>query len=139
MFSTDSKNADIVKHDWAQLDRARMLRFLHAGPAVRTPAAAAPSGWGEDVTGNDPRSAHAYLTGKGDLRTTWWNAFSTIYMLAVPGATLERAMYSFHRMHHALTLARLGFAQAVARTAADIEHKGVLAAAESSLAREVRR
>ena len=130
-------NADISCFDWAQHDRATLLRSLHAGPAPRAPAAAS-SGWATDVTGNDPRSVRAYLAGKGDLRTTWWNLFSAIYAATVPGATAERAMYSFHRFHHALTLSRLGFAHSVSQTAADTEKNGVLSAAHSSVARELK-
>jgi hypothetical protein len=140
MFNRKSSNADIIQHDWdwAQRDRAALLRSLHAGPAPRVPAAAS-SGWGTDVAGSDPRSVHAYLAGKGDLRTTWWNCFSTVYMAVVPAATLERAMFAFHRFHHSLTLARLGFAHSVAQTAADIEQNGVLAATHNSVVREMTR
>ena len=49
-------------------------------------------------------------------------------MVTVPSATLERALYSLHRMHSTLTLSKLGFAYLVAQTAADIEQNGVLAA-----------
>lgn len=138
MLNRKSTNADITKHDWAQRDRATLLRSLHAGRTSRKPAAAS-SGLGNDVTGNDPRSVRAYLAGKGDMRTGWWNLYSAVYMAVVPGATLERAMYSFHRRHHTLTLAMLGFAHAVARTATDIEQKGILAAAYNSVVREMKR
>ena len=138
MFNRKSSNADINQHDWAHRDRAALLRSLHAGRAPRAPAAAS-SDWGADVSGSDPRSVHAYLAGKGDLRTTWWNLFSAVYVAAVPGATLEHAMHSFHRFHHALTFSRLGFALSVSQTAADIEKNGVLAAAHSSVARELKR
>ena len=70
MFNGKSTNADINHHDWAQRDRATMLRSLHAGRAPRVPVAAS-GGGGTDVAGKDPRSVHAYLTGKGDLRTAW--------------------------------------------------------------------
>lgn len=138
MFNKKSTNADIAQFDWAQRDRASLLRSLHAGRAPQAPAAVS-SGWGTDVSGNDPRSVRAYLNGKGDLRATWWNLYSSIYVATVPGATLERAMYSFHRMHHALTLFRLGFAHSVAQTAADIEQKGMVAAAHNSIVREIKR
>lgn len=70
MFNSNSDNADINQHDWARRNRATLLRSLHAGRAPRGPAAAS-SGWGTDVTGNDPRSVRAYLAGKGDRCTTW--------------------------------------------------------------------
>lgn len=138
MFNRKSTNADITQHDWAQRDRATLLRSLHVGRAPRMPVIAA-SGVGTDVTGNDPRSVRAYLAGKGDARTAWWNLFSKVYVALVRGATLEHAMYAFHRLHHSLTLARLGFAQSVAQTAADIEQKGFLAAAHNSVLREMKR
>jgi hypothetical protein len=137
MFNRKSTNADILQHDWARRDRATLLHSLHAGQSPRTPAAAS-SGWGTDVAGTDRRSVRAYLSGKGDLRTTWWNLYSSLYLAVVPGSVLADAMYSFHRAHHSLTLARMSFAHAVARTAADIEHKGVLTAAKSSFARELK-
>jgi hypothetical protein len=138
MFNSKSTNADIVRNDWAQSDRATLLRSLHAGGKPKAPAAAS-SGWGTDVTGDDPRSVRAYLTGKGDLRTSWWNLYSAAYMAVARGATLEHAMYSFHRLHHALTLSRLCFGQSLAQIAEDIERRGVLAAAHCSIVREMRR
>jgi hypothetical protein len=131
-------NEDLSQLDWAQGNRAALLRALHAGSSPRAPTAA-PSGWGTDVTGNDPRSVRAYLAGKGDLRSIWWNLFSAVYVSTVPGATVERAMHAFHRFHHALTLSRLGFAHSVSRTAADIEKNGVLSATHSSVERELNR
>lgn len=138
MFNRKSSNADITQHDWAKGDRAALLRSLHAGRAPRTPVATS-SGCGTDVTGNDPRSVRAYLAGKGDLRTAWWSLFSKVYVAFIRGATLEHAMHAFHSLHHTLTLAKLEFAAAVSQTAADIEQKGVLAAAHSSVVREMKR
>lgn len=131
-------NADLPHLDWAQGDRATLLRSLHAGSAPRVPVPAS-SGWGTDVTGNDPRSVRAFLAGNGDLRTAWWGLFSMVYVATVPGATLERAMHTFHSFHHVLTLSRLGFAYSISQTAADIEKNGVLSAAQSSVARELKR
>lgn len=138
MFNRKSTNADITKHDWAQRDRAALLRSLHAGRAPLTPAAAS-SGCGTNVAHSDPRSVHAYLAGKGDLRTTWWNLYSAVYTVTVPGATLERAMYSFHRIHHRLTLSGLRFVHSLAQTAADIQRKGICDAVRNSIVREMRR
>ena len=138
MFNRKFTNADILQHDWARGDRATLLRSLHAGRSPRTPVISS-SGWGTDVAGTDRRSVRAYLSGNGDMRTTWWRMYDVVYMAVVPGATLERAMYSFHRFHHALTLARLGIAQAVVQTAADIEQKGMLVAARNSVVREMKR
>jgi hypothetical protein len=138
MFNRKSTNVDITKHDWAQRDRAALLRSLHAGRVPLTSVAAS-SGCGTNVACSDPRSVHAYLAGKGDLRTTWWNLYSAVYMAAVPGGTLEQAMYSFHRMHHRLTLSRLGFVHSLAQTAADIEREGISNAVQNSIVREMRR
>jgi hypothetical protein len=131
-------NADIANIDWAKRDRSTFLRSLHSGRALRAPAVKS-SGWGTDVTGNDPRSVRAFLAGKDDLRTTWWNLFSAIYLKLMPGATLEWAMYAFHSFHHKLTLSRLGFFISVAQTAADIERKGLFAAVHRSVMREMER
>ena len=138
MFKKNFTNADIANFDWAQRDRATLLRSLHSRKLPRTPTAAS-SGWNTDVAGSDPRSVRAYLSGRGDLRTTWWYLFSTIYLSVVQGATLERAMYTFHSFHHALTLARLGFLLSVQKTATDIERRGVVAATCRSVVRELRR
>ena len=131
-------NADIAHLDWAERDRTALLRSLHARKLPR-PQSAASSGWNTDVAGSDPRSVHAFLSGKGDLRAGWWNLFSAVYLWLVPGATMERAMFAFHSFHHALTLGRLSFVLAVQRTATDIERGGVVAAARSAVVREFRR
>ena len=138
MFNRKSNNADIHQHDLARRDRATLLSSLHAGCAPEAPATTS-SGWGADVAKINPRLVQAYLAGTGDLRATWWNLYSSVYMATVPGATLELAMISFHRLYHALTLSRLGFEQSVARAAADIEEKGVLVAAYNSVLREMKR
>jgi hypothetical protein len=127
-------NADIANIDWAKCDRSTFLRSLHSGRALHAPAVRS-SGWGTDVTGNDPRSVRAFLAGKDDLRTTWWNLFSAIYLRLMPGATLERAMYSFHSRHHAVTIARLTLAISVKETAADLQREGFVAAVRNSAAR----
>lgn len=138
MFDLKSTNADITKHDWAQRDRVALLRVLHAVPMPLTSVAAS-SGFGTDIAHNDPRSVHAYLAGKGDLRTAWWNLYSAVYMATVPGATLERAMYTFHRIHHRLTLSGLRVAHSLAQTAAVIQRKGICDAVQKSIVREMRR
>jgi hypothetical protein len=47
-----------------------------------------------------------------------------MYMVAVLGATLERAMYTFHRLHHALSLPKIAFLHLVRHTYGDVEQKG---------------
>ena len=137
MFNSKSTNAHITQHDWAQVNRAALLRSLHAGREPQVPVAAS-SGWGSNVSGNDPRSVRAYLTGKVDLRANWWRVYSTVYIAAVPGATLERAMYAFHRLHHALSLSKIAFVHSVADTADDVEQKGVLTAIRDLVVRETK-
>jgi len=138
MFNRNSTNADIRKHDWAQRDRATLLHSIHAGASPRAPAVAS-SGWGADVTGDDPRSVRAYLAGKGDLRAAWWNFYQASYRAVRLDSTLEHAMYSFHRLHHGLTLTRLEFRQSVVLLADDIREKGIFAAVHISLSRELKR
>ena len=118
-----------VGADWAAHDRRAALRGLHR--AKVRPAAAVSSGWGTDVAGSDRRSVHAWLRGKGDLRGAWWNLYSRAYLFLVPRADLERTMYAFHRMHHAITLGWLGYLSAVGDMRDDIEHRGVLAAVKT--------
>lgn len=65
-------NEDIALIDWAKQDRAELLRSLHCKKKYRAPNIVA-SGWDADGAGGDSRSVHAYIVGKGDLRTLWWN------------------------------------------------------------------
>ena len=118
--------------DFAASDRQAALRAMHR-VKVR-PATAVTSGWGTNVAGNDKRSVHAGLNGKGDLRATWWNLYSRIYRAVVPRADLERAMYSFHRVHHAVTLGWLFYVISVEKTTGAIKQDGLLAAVWSAVA-----
>jgi hypothetical protein len=79
------------------------------------------------------------LAGKGDLRTTRWSPYSAVYMTVVPVASLERAIYSFHHLHHALTLSKFNLSCLAAATAADIEQKGILAAVRNLVVHEMKR
>jgi len=118
--------------DFAASDRQAALRAMHRRK-VR-PALAVSSGWGTDVAGTDKRSVHAWLNGKGDLRAAWWNLYSKVYLAVVPGADLERAMFSFHRMHQAVTLGWLSYVLAVDKTTADIKERGMMAAVRAAAA-----
>lgn len=40
MFNSKSTNAHITQHDWAQVNRAALLRSLHAGREPQVPVAA---------------------------------------------------------------------------------------------------
>jgi hypothetical protein len=111
-------NTSVSGVDFAAGDRQAALRAMHR-VKVR-PASAISSGWGTDVAGKDKRSVHASLNGKGDPRAAWWNVYSRAYMAVVLGADLERAMSSFHRIHHAATLGWLSYLVAVADKAAGV-------------------
>ena len=130
-------NTSVSGIDFAAGDRQVALRAMHR--VKLRPAAPVSSGWGVDVAGKDRRSVHASLTGKGDLRAAWWKLYSRVYVAVVPDADLERAMFSFHRVHHALTLHRLDFVMSVAETKLNITRDGVFAAVTRSFAREMRR
>jgi hypothetical protein len=106
MQAIQVENIKFIGADWAE--PGRKSATLHALHRSKLRPAAAFSGWGTDVAGSDRRSVHASLHRKGDLRVTWWNLYSRLYTAVVPGADLERSMYSFHRMHHAITLSWLG-------------------------------
>ena len=125
-------NTSVSGVDFAAGDRQAALRAMHR-VKVR-PASTVSSGWGTDVAGKDKRSVHASLNGKGDLRAAWWNFYSRIYMAVVPGADLERAMYSYHRMHHAVTLGWLSYVVSVGKTTNDIKDKGLVAAVRAAAA-----
>ena len=127
-------NADLNQVDSAQGERSVILGSLHS-KRLTSVVSDTSSGWGGNIINEDRRSVHAYLKGKGDLRATWWNLYSTIYLMVVPRGTLEGAMYSFHRLHHAMTLARLEFWQSVSHTAADVQQDGVLEAARKTFIR----
>lgn len=131
---TKSANAPLVGADWAARERQAALCTLHR--AKVRPASTMSSGWGTDVAGGDRRSAHAWLRGKGDLRGAWWNLYSRAYLTVVPRATLERAMYSFHMMHHTFTLGWLGYLAAVAEMRSDIETNGVMSAVKTAVAKK---
>ena len=128
-------NADLKQVDWAQCERSAMLRSLHS-KRLTSVVGDTSSGWGCNVIDGDRRSVHAYLTGKGDLRATWWNLYSAIYLMVVPSGNLERSMYSFHRFHHAMTLAGLEFWQSVSNTAFDVQQDGVMEAARKTFIRD---
>jgi hypothetical protein len=125
-------NTGIAGMDWAAADRQAALRSMHR--VKLRPAPAVSSGWGTDVAGRDKRSVHASLNGKGDMRAAWWNVFSRVYVAVVPGADLERAMYAFHRMHHAVTLGWLSYLVSVSETTVELKRRGLLAAVRTAAA-----
>jgi hypothetical protein len=123
-------NTEIFGMDWAATDRHTALRSMHR--ARLPPVTGTSSGWGTDVAARDKRSVRASLKGKGDLRAAWWNVYSRVYLAVVPNADLERAMYSFHRMHHTLTLGWLSYLMSVHQTTVDIKKRGVLSAVRTA-------
>ena len=125
-------NTGISSMDFAAGDRQAALRAMQRSRLRRAPGGS--SGRGMDGAGKDKRSVRAWLHGKRSLRVTWWNFYSRMYMAVVPGADLERAMYSFHRMHHAVTLGWLSYLVSVVEMAADIKQRGLLAAARTTAA-----
>lgn len=131
MKKLNFNNAQIAAIDWAAQDRQGALRSMHRVKVG--PVAAATSGWGDDVSGDDRRSVHAWLNGKGDARAAWWNLYSRAYIAFVPSSDLERAMYSFHRQHHAVTLAVTGFGMALEAMTRDILRRGVIAAVKKAV------
>lgn len=126
MLPKEFANKSIKEIDWAKSSRTDLLRKLHKEKVMR-PKSNMSNGWGSDVAGNDKRSVHAYLAGKGDLRTVWWNLYSGVYQIVVAGSNLEDAMYSFHRFHHTLTLFKLNYLIEARTTVEDLRHHGVIA------------
>lgn len=126
MLPKEFGNKSIKKIDWAKISRADLSRELQR-EKVEFPKSSMSSGSGSDVAGSDKRSVHAYLAGKGDLRTVWWNLYSSVYQLVVVGSNLEDAMYSFHRFHHTLTLFKLNYLIEVKTTTEDLKRHGVIA------------
>jgi hypothetical protein len=116
--------------DWAACERKAALWSMHRG-RVQAKCSAS-SGWGTDVAGCDRRSVRASLEGRGDFRSTWWRLYSRVYLAIVPGANMKRAMYAYHRMHHAITLGWLGYRVSVRTTAKDIRTRGLVVAIKNA-------
>lgn len=121
-------NDEIFTRDWAADDRQRFLRANRAQPQQKKPRTASHLICGTDVSGSDRRSVKAYLSGRGDFRTAWWLMFARVYSLALPHRGLEHAMYTFHSVHHRVTLAVAEFVRLRRGVERDIQSGGVLAA-----------
>jgi len=119
-------NTEIARMDWAAAERQAALRSMHRVKLRSAPAVS--SGWSTDVAGRDKRLVHACLHGKGDMRAAWWNVFSRVCMAVVPGADLERAMFAYHRMHHAVTLGWLSYVVSVSEATVELKQRGLLTA-----------
>lgn len=118
MKNLDMFKGNLIGTDVSKLDRAAFLKKLPKPKKPRdrevAPGVMASQVWGRDVSGSDSRSVKAQLAGRGDLRVFWWNLNSFLHRLFSRGASLESAMYSFHRRHHAMTLTRIQFVRDVA-------------------------
>jgi hypothetical protein len=128
-------NNEIPDIDWAAADRQAALRSMHR-VKLRV-GSAAYSGWGTDVAGRDKRSVHASLRGKVNMRLLWWKLFCRVYVAVVPSADLEQAMYSFHRMHHEMTLGWLSYVVFVGETCVALKRRGFLTAVRRAAAKRV--
>lgn len=97
-------NAQLWEMDFASKERAAFLRSippsLPAQSGYLAPALPAAGIWMTDVSAMDRRSVNAQLAGRGVFRAAWW----ALHCLLYPHASLEQAMFAFHRRHHALTL-----------------------------------
>ena len=80
-----------------RVPRMKMRRDCNLAQGVRARGVI-----GTDVSSMDARSVKAYLAGRGDLRSWWWNVFSSVIGF-VKQQSLEHTMADFHRAHHALT------------------------------------
>lgn len=123
-------NASIIGVDVCTRERKGALRDLHR--AEVQPTAGASRGRGSDVARSDPRSVHALLNGKASLRAALWSLYSRVYLVVVPGADLERAMYSLHCMHYTITLLWLGCLVAAQVMIDNIEKRGLTAIAKTA-------
>ena len=81
----------------ARIPRMKVRKERELAPGVRASGLI-----GSDVSAMDPRSVKAYLAGRGDLRSWWWNVCSAVLGFAKK-QSLEQSMYDFHRAHHAMT------------------------------------
>lgn len=104
----DINNQSIFSIDWAAKDRAKMLRSIPAPKPIKhcflAPGLSTKGLCGQDVSILDRRSVKARLSGRGDLRASWWNLYSAVYRWLCPRSTLEERMYSFHKRHQGITL-----------------------------------
>ena len=104
-------NDNIMTTDFARQERISFLRSIKPTRSLKrgylAPGLPAHGVWMTDVSAMDRRSVKAQLAGRGDYRVWWWQLHCLIHRLFRPQATLEHTMFTFHRRHHALTLASL--------------------------------
>ena len=111
MKDFNQTQGNLIGSDWSAKDRRKFLRSLPKPKKQRdrlvAPGVMASKVWNEDVSGSDRRSVKAQLAGRGDLRSLWWNLNAFFHKLFNRSATTEEIMYSFHKRHHQITLARV--------------------------------
>lgn len=106
-MNTKNNNVESSMRDWSAGERRKFLRsipapkrhqeaFLAQGLSVRGLC-------GTDVSILDRRSVKAQLAGRGDFRPAWWELNRRLHEFFRPGDSLEQAMFSFHKRHHAVT------------------------------------
>lgn len=102
---------NLIGSDCSANDRAKFLRSIPKPKKQRdrvvAPGVMASKVWNEDVSGSDRRSVKAQLAGRGDLRPLWWKLNVFFHKLFNRSAPMEEVMYSFHKRHHQVTLARI--------------------------------
>lgn len=130
-------NTTIFTIDWAMHDRAACLRSIPY--SSEDCAGRYESGrrtndiWSTDVSATDKRSVKAYLAGRGDYRTQWWHFNLALHRLLQPQASLEQAMYAFHKRHHFLTIASLSLIRDYHDVFQAIRKHGVLSGVECAI------
>lgn len=109
IFNQAQRN--LIGSDCSANDRAKFLRSIPKPKKQRdlmvAPGVMATKVWNEDVSGFDRRSVKAQLAGRGDLRPLWWNLNAFLHKLVNRSAAMEEVMYSFHKRHQQVTLARI--------------------------------
>ncbi|HJV84546.1 MAG TPA: hypothetical protein VJ698_03655 [Noviherbaspirillum sp.] len=125
-------NENLFHIDWSANDRAKFLRSIPAMKPVKegwlAPGLSTHGVLGRDVSAMDRRSVKAQLAGRGDLRAAWWNFNEAVHRFFNRDAPLENIMYSFHKRHHAVTLAILTVVHDYLDVLGRVRKEGTLAA-----------
>lgn len=87
-----------------------------------------------DWTKRDRRSVKAYLDGRGDGRSLWWNINRLAHQLFRPMVSLEKIMFCFHSRHHALTLFSMEYWADVKKVRKVIHSHGFMAGIRAAIA-----
>lgn len=107
-MNTKNNNVESSMRDWSAGERQKFLRSIPAPKrhkeAFLAPGLSVRGLCGTDVSILDCRSVKAQLAGRGDFRPAWWELNRRLHEFFHPGDSLEQAMFSFHKRHHAVTL-----------------------------------